>query len=128
MNIIRLDMNAKDESSVKLSKIRNNTAGKSSLMSRIESSLSTKYAVHIDEISRLNMRIKTISDPEALSLLTGIHSRVVAAVNIENLEDKITAVDQIRAEKNNMMMKFESALQERYKDTHQTLYGFKDEE
>ena len=69
-----------------------------------------------------------MSDPQAKDLLAGIHSRVVAAVNIDNLEDKITAGNQIRAETNLMLMQFEKALKERYTETHHQMYGFKDEE
>ena len=49
------------------------------------------------------------------------------AVNMENLEDKIKAGDQIKVETNIMMQKFEIALIKRYQDTHQEMYGFKDE-
>ena len=33
-----------------------------------------------------------MTDPQAQNLLAGIHSRVVAAVNLEKLEDKIEIV------------------------------------
>ena len=59
-----------------------------------------------------------MTDPQAQNLLAGIHSRVVAAVNLEKLEDKITAGNQIRAETNLMLMKFEMALKDRYHEAH----------
>ena len=69
-----------------------------------------------------------MSNPLAKNMLGGIHSRVVAQLNIDNLEDKITAGNQIRAETNLMMIKFENALKERYHKTHKEMYGFKDED
>ena len=64
-----------------------------SLMSRIRSSLNLRVSKHMEEIEDLNRRVKTITDPEAANLLNGIQSRLVAAVNIDNLEDTIAAGD-----------------------------------
>ena len=61
-------------------------------------------------------------------MMAGIQSRLVAAVNMETLEDKISAGDQIRLETNLMMQKFEIALLERYQETHERMYGFRDEQ
>ena len=55
----------------------------------------------------LDRRVKTLKDPEAARALTGIHSRVVAAVNLDNLEDTRMAGDLIKTETNLMKMKFE---------------------
>ena len=59
--------------------------------------------------------------------MAGIQTRLAAAVNMDNLEDKITASDSIRVETNIMMQKLEVAMLQRYQDTHQKMYGFKDE-
>ena len=60
-------------------------------MSRIHSSIGNKIDKHLEELNQLDRRVKTVRDPEAANMLTGIHSRVVAAVNLENLDDKIIA-------------------------------------
>ena len=82
----------------------------------------------MEELNELDRRVKTLKDPEAARALTGIHSRVVAAVNLDNLEDTRIAGKQIKNETNLMKMKFEMALREKYTETHNQMYGFKDEE
>ena len=46
---------------------------------------------------------------------------------MDNLDDKISAGESIRVETNLMMQKFEIALLERYQETHERMYGFRDE-
>lgn len=79
------------------------------------------------ELAHLKQRVEGLDDPQKTNMMAGIQSRLVAAVNLEKLEDKIAAGDQIKLETNLMMQKFELALLERYQDTHEKMYGFKDE-
>jgi hypothetical protein len=58
------------------------------------------------ELIAVGLRCKTHSEPETRALLTGIHSKVVAATQLNNVEDKIVAQKTIINESNMMMLKF----------------------
>ena len=70
----------------------------------------------------------SLNQPDAQIALQGIHSRAMAVVNMNNLENKNLAHDQIRLESNLMMLNFKDALKEKYltKTGHHG-YGLKDE-
>lgn len=70
----------------------------------------------------------SLTEPEAQSALSGLHSRAMAAVNLATVKDKELASDQIRLEGNIMMLRFGEALKTKYlTKRHGNTYGLKDE-
>ena len=89
-----------------------------SMLERMQMGLRLKFEKKRDELARLKQRVDDLQDIETSSMMKGISSRMEIAVNMENLDDKIKAGDQIKVETNIMMQKFEIALLKRYQDTH----------
>ena len=59
--------------------------------------------------------------------LKGMLNRAEAAVQLDNLEDKIIASNHIKVEQNLLLQKFQIAIKKKYEDTQEQMYGFKDE-
>ena len=61
------------------------------LMNKIRQSLKVRYDETQGQMESLERRVKTVSEPEIKSALTGITQRVQAARNLDSIEDKQAA-------------------------------------
>ena len=84
------------------------------MLDKMKTSMKLKFEKKSKELARLQQRVEGLQDPQKTALMAGIQTRLAAAVNMDNLEDKITASDSIRVETNIMMQKLEVAMLQRY--------------
>ena len=107
-----VDLESQDNKKIGLGKM--SSPLQKSMLDKMKTGMKLKFEKKSKELARLQQRVEGLQDPQKTALMAGIQTRLAAAVNMDSLEDKITASDSIRVETNIMMQKLEVAMLQRY--------------